>query len=132
MSNNNDNDEAPIMDEEQEFSDSKWSSGPYELGLHFDDAIEKTVFDERCQKKYPSEYTWGKRLCCGCPFQVVVLIAFIIICDGMHPILQGLGFLEKVPKHFTCKRINPDTNEEVWVGCTKEEICREGLTSDEY
>ena len=125
-----DNDEDPILDDRQEENESNVSSGPYDLGLNYDEAIEKTVFDKRCEKKYPDEYTFGKKICCGCPFQVVLLLAFIIICDGMHPVLQGLGFLEKVPKHFTCKTVNPDTNEEVWVDCTKEQICAENLSSD--
>lgn len=46
----------------------------------------------------------------------------------IDPLLFGLSFLEKEPKHFECK--DPDTGE--WKPCTKEEICSRGLSKDDY
>lgn len=45
----------------------------------------------------------------------------------IDPLLFGLSFLEKEPKHFECK----DENGE-WKSCTKEEICSRGLSKDDY
>lgn len=44
------------------------------------------------------------------------------------PLVNGLSFLEKEPKHFECK--DPDTGE--WKPCTKQEICDRGLSKDDY
>jgi len=66
---------------------SNKSSGFYGDGLVYDDAIEKTVFNNRYKKKYPDDYSIGKRLCCGCRFQVFIFIALIILCFDMSIVL---------------------------------------------
>ena len=44
------------------------------------------------------------------------------------PILFTIGFLTKVPNYFECN--NNDEGE--WRSCTKEEICGQGLSPDNY
>jgi len=57
-----------------------------------------------------------------------LIILFIISCQLISPLVNGLSFLEKEPKHFECK--DPDTGE--WKSCTKQEICDRGLSKEDY
>jgi len=57
-----------------------------------------------------------------------VLSVYIVTANVIDPFLFGLSFLEKEPKHWECK--DPDTGE--WKSCTKEEICSEHLSRDDY
>ena len=53
---------------------------------------------------------------------------YIVTANLADPLLFGLSFLEKEPKHFECK--DRETGE--WHSCSKEEICSQGLSKDEY
>mmetsp|Transcript_5722 Transcript_5722/g.9088 ORF Transcript_5722/g.9088 Transcript_5722/m.9088 type:complete len:254 (-) Transcript_5722:620-1381(-) len=43
-------------------------------------------------------------------------------------LILGLPFMKSEPKHFTCK----DRESGEWRSCSKQEICAEGLSKDEY
>ena len=68
------------------------------------------------------------RCSCGCIFQILLIVLFVTLTQLVSPLVNGLSFLEKEPKHFECRE--PGTDE--WKPCTKEEICDRGLSKDDY
>ena len=97
-------------------------------GMPYNTVLAKTVnLKPRSPPLGVGTRMWVK-CCCGCFFQVLILIVFIITANLYDPLLFGLSFLEKEPKHYQCK--DRETGE--WKPCTKEEICSQGLSKDEY
>ena len=97
-------------------------------GIAFNTAISKTVYLKPNSPPLSScKRTWVK-CCCGCPFQIIILIVYFIAANLYDPILFGLSFLEKEPKRFECR--DQDTGE--WKSCSKEEICSKGLPKEDY
>ena len=71
---------------------------------------------------------------CGL-FQFILVCVFLVVANTYDPEIYGLGFLEKEPNSFECKKDidedHPEHNGE-WHECTKEEICEGHLDSDHY
>ena len=56
----------------------------------------------------------------------------MITVNLQDPMLFGLSFLELEPKHFECRSVDVDTGAETWKHCTKEEICGNALSKEDY
>lgn len=74
-----------------------------------------------------------KRCCAKCTCKVGILqfwtlIAFIIYKNCTTVFIFGSSFLTKEPKNFECY----DSASDEWKSCTKQEICSQGLPSDQW
>jgi len=118
------------MREKSDGQGSNASSGTYSGGLDYEQALDKTIMNEKYRGRYPDEDRWYKRMLCGCAFQVILISLFIIVVNEIDPILFGLGLLENEPHLFECEHIDPESNEVSWKSCKKEEICEKGYNDD--
>lgn len=120
-------DEMADMIKDSERSPISSTSSSYK-GVPYNTALAKTVY---LKPKSPPLGTckriWVK-CWCGCFFQILILAVYIITANLADPLLFGLPFLEKEPKHFECK--DQDSGE--WKTCNKAEICDRHLGKDEY
>lgn len=105
-------------------------------GVLYNGAVAKTIYDGArnlsvSNVEQPSCWTRFQQSCCGgCLFQVLLVLVFLVVSAEITPLLDGLSFLEKEPKHYQCKD-RTDDGQEVWRECSKEEICDRGLKKDE-
>lgn len=60
--------------------------------------------------------------------QLITLIAFITYKNCTTVFVFGNGFLTKMPKNFECY----DHQTEMWKPCTRNEICSQGISKEDY
>ena len=98
-------------------------------GVSYSEAINMTV------NKKPTECC--SRCCCGAPFQISVIVFFMLAIQSYDPLVLGLAFVEIEPSAFECL-YDPGTDknkngvEPEWHACTKDEICSENIPHTRY
>ena len=67
-------------------------------GIAFNKAISKTVYYQKGEESRP----FLAACCCGCIFQVIVIILFIVVNQSVAPLTVGLSFLQSEPPRYEC------------------------------
>ena len=71
-------------------------------GITYNAAITKTVYLNPQSPPLSKAKKCCLKFCCGCTFQVILVLMFLVCVNEIDPLIFGLSFLEKVPPEFEC------------------------------
>lgn len=105
------------MEEKSELLSEKSLASSKYNGILFDQAVTSTTW---------SGPGWRSCWVFACIFQLLAVILLCLADVSISPVIYGIGFLEKEPKHFECQEDGE------WKDCDKEYICENQLSKDQY
>ena len=72
------------------------------LGITYNAAIQKTVYLDPKSPQLSRSKRCCIKFCCGCTFQLILILFFLVCVNEIDPLIFGLSFLTKDPPEFEC------------------------------